>query len=232
MDDRGENLMEYNRLGQSDVELSVIGLGGHEFLPDGRVKGMMEDFHEAVKPGVIWNGFGGKNRRDILKAAYESGINVFDLTMDSEKEAFGRTVREMPPPYEVYVQTRPEGMVYNNVPTDADKVLDYKLLRSEAERAAEMLGRGRIDFYNFGVYPPAVHRHPGYVRKLARNVDRLKAEGLIQFACADTLSSESIAMEMIETDSLYPVRRPDAKDHTGGSRPENGSILSGSVCQR
>ena len=61
--------MRHNTLGASQVRLSVIGLGGHEFLPDGRVKAMGEEFHEAVKPGAIWEGFGGEQRRRILRLA-------------------------------------------------------------------------------------------------------------------------------------------------------------------
>ncbi len=190
-----------------DVRLSVIGLGGHEFLADGRVKAMGEAFHRAVKPGVIWDGFGGEERRQMLEIAYGAGVNFFDLTMDSEKEAFARNIKELPPPYPVYVQTRPEGMVYNNDPADADKtrLLDYTLLKGEAERACRLLGRERIDFYNFGLFPPAVRRQPGYVAKLAGNVERLKQDGLIRFACVDTLSGEGISLEMIETGAFDAV---------------------------
>lgn len=193
--------MRHSTLGASQVRLSLIGLGGHEFLLDGRVKAMGEDFHEAVKRGAIWDGFGGEQRRQILKLAYEAGINFFDLTMDSEKAAFARNCAEMPPPYPIFVQTRPEGMVYNNDPSDADKsrLLDYSLLKAEAERACEMLHRDSIDCYNFGLFPPAVQRQPGYVRKLADNIERLKSDGLIAFACVDTLSGEAVSLEMIET---------------------------------
>jgi aryl-alcohol dehydrogenase-like predicted oxidoreductase len=199
--------MRYNALGTSGLRLSVIGLGGHEFLPDGRVKAMGEDFYQAVKPGAIWDGFGGDQRRQMLQIAYDAGINFFDLTMDSEKEAFGRNLRELPPPYPVYVQTRPEGMVYNNDPDDKDKekLLDYGLLRAEAERTCGLVQRERIDSYNFGLFPPAVQSRPGYVQKLAKNVERLKQEGLIRFACADTLSGEDISLEMIETGSFDAI---------------------------
>jgi len=199
--------MRYNELGRSGLRLSVIGLGGHEFLPDGRVKAMGEDFHQAVKPGAIWDGFGGDQRRQILRIAYDAGINFFDLTMDSEKEAFGRNLRELPPPYPIHIQTRPEGMVYNNDPDDKEKakLLDYGLLRAEAERACGLLHRERIDCYNFGLFPPAVRRQPGYVEKLAKNVERLKQDGLIRLACADTLSGEDISLEMIETGSFDAI---------------------------
>ncbi len=193
--------MQFNEVGSSGVCLSMIGLGGHEFLADGRVKAMGEEFHRAVTPGVVWPGFGGELRRQILRIAHQAGVNFFDLTMDSEKEAFARNLKEEPAPHAIYVQTRPEGLVYNNDPSDTDKtkLLDYHLLKAEAARASRLLGRERIDFYNFGLFPPAVHRRPGYVRELAANVQRLKDDGLIRFACVDTLSGEDISLEMIET---------------------------------
>lgn len=199
--------MRYNRLGESDVRLSVIGLGGHEFLADGRVKGMSEDFYAAVKVGATWEGFGGEPRQRMLEIAYEAGINFFDLTMDPEKEAFGRNLAKLPPPHPIFIQTRPEGMVYNNDPDDKDKakLLDYPLLKAEAERACGLLHREKIDCYNFGLFPPAVQRQPGYVGKLAENAERLRADGLIDFACVDTLSGEAISLEMIETGSFDAV---------------------------
>jgi hypothetical protein len=36
-------------------------------------------------------------------------INFFDVTQDSEKEAPGRNLKEILPPYDIYIQTRPEG---------------------------------------------------------------------------------------------------------------------------
>ncbi len=199
--------MQFNEIGNSGVRLSAIGLGGHEFLADHRVKAMGEEFHRAVKPGVIWPGFGGEQRREMLKIAYGAGINFFDLTMDSEKEAFARNLKELPPPYPIYVQTRPEGMVYNNDPSDVDKtkLLDYALLKAEAERACALLGRERLDCYNFGLFPPAVQKRPGYVEALAANVQRLKQDGLVQFTCVDTLSGEAISLKMIETGGFDAV---------------------------
>jgi len=57
-------------------------------------------------------------------------INFFDVTQDSEKEALGRNLREIPPPYEIYIQTRPEGMVYTYDKFNK-KMANYKLIKSE-----------------------------------------------------------------------------------------------------
>jgi GNAT superfamily N-acetyltransferase len=110
--------MIYNRVEKLGIELSAIGLGGHEYLPDGSSRGFNEDFKSAVKPGYQGQGYGGDKRRALLCTAYEYGINFLDVTIDPEKEALGRNLKEAPPPYDIYMQTRPEGMGYGYDPNN------------------------------------------------------------------------------------------------------------------
>jgi len=179
----------------------VLGLGGHEFLPDGRSRGFNEDYLRATTAGVVWPGFGGEKRRGVVAAAHAAGINFFDATIDAEKEALGRNLAEAPPPREVFVQTRPEGMVYTNNPDDPlnRRMLDPVLLRDEVRRIHGLLRRPRVDFLNFGFMGPAVEHDPDYLAKIARNVRLLKDEGLIRFACADTFSGEWLYERQIGT---------------------------------
>jgi aryl-alcohol dehydrogenase-like predicted oxidoreductase len=76
--------MHYRNIEKLGIELSVIGLGGHEYLDDGSSRGFNEDRQDAVKPGYIGQGYGGVKRRELLKVAYENGINFFDVTIDPE----------------------------------------------------------------------------------------------------------------------------------------------------
>ncbi len=193
--------MRYKSLGKTNVELSCFGLGGHEFLPDGRSRGFNEDFKRAVTPGELFEGFGGERRRAVMAAAHEAGINFFDATIDSEKEALGRNFKALPPPREVYVQTRPEGMVYTNNPEDKHnwRMAEYKLLQPEVRRILDLLGRRRIDFLNFGFLASALDHDPHYLTKIAHNIKSLKDEGLIRFACADNFSGEATYLRQIET---------------------------------
>ena len=82
--------MIYRQIPRIGIELSVIGLGGHEYLPDGQLRGFQEDFARAITPGQVFPGFGGEKRRRIVKLAYDRGINFYDATQDSEKEALGQ----------------------------------------------------------------------------------------------------------------------------------------------
>ena len=104
--------MKYVELGKTGVKASVLGMGGHEYLPNGKSRGFNEDFKKSTTAGEIFAGFGAENRKKVLKEAYELGINFFDVTQDSEKEALGRNLKEMPAPYDIVIQTRPEGMCY------------------------------------------------------------------------------------------------------------------------
>jgi len=189
--------MFYKRLGKLDVFLSVIGMGGHEYLSSGLSRGFNEDFDRAVQPGYIFSGFGGEARKQVLRTAVENGINFFDVTMDSEKEALGRNLKEIRPPYEVYVQTRPESFGYtydkNNV-----KLAQYDLLKAEVRRILSLIQRERVDFLNVPFMKEALDHDPDYMYKISRNVQALKQEGLIRFATADTFSGESIYLKQIE----------------------------------
>jgi hypothetical protein len=49
----------------------------------------------ATVPGHIGVGYGGELRRDLIGFCYAKGINFFDATMDSEKEALGRNLVDL-----------------------------------------------------------------------------------------------------------------------------------------
>ena len=196
--------MDYVRIGNSDVRISTIVLGGHEYLPDGRSRGFNEDLSRAITPGYLFPDFGGEQRRDVLRTAFDLGINMFDVTLDSEKEALGRNFAELPPPYEVYVQTRPEGMVYGYDPGNR-KMADGDLLRAEVQRILRLLRRERIDFLNLGILADAIARDPDFLAKLVHNIETLRNDGLIRFACADTFSGEATYLAQIDCSEFAAV---------------------------
>jgi len=190
--------MDHVRIGGSDIRISRFVLGGHEYLPDGRSRGFNENFARATTSGYLFPGFGGDQRKSVLRAAYELGINTFDVTLDSEKEALGRNLADLPPPYEVYVQTRPEGMVYGYDPGNR-RMLDLALLRAEVIRILGLLRRERIDFLNLGILKAALDGDPQFLARLRANVEALRREGLIRMACADTFSGEPTYLAQIDS---------------------------------
>ena len=196
--------MLYKKLGQTGIEVSILSMGGHEYLPDGRSRGFNEDFKLAVTPGHIFEGFGSDRRKNNLSVAFEHGINLFDVTQDSEKEALGRNLQEIPPPYEIFIQTRPEGMVYTYDLYNR-KMGQYELLKAEVQRSLKLLKRDHLDFLNIAFMQAALDHDPEYLDKIKSNVERLKKEGLIRFVCADTFSGEYTYLSQIESGAFDAV---------------------------
>jgi aryl-alcohol dehydrogenase-like predicted oxidoreductase len=197
--------MQYRKFGKTDVSLSIIGMGGHEYLADGRSRGFNENFDLAVTPNHIFEGFGQEVRKKALKVAFDSGINFFDVTQDSEKEALGRNLKELSPPYEIYIQTRPEGMVYTYDEYNR-KMANLSLIRAEVQRILKLLQRDRLDFLNIAFMKSALDNDPQYLEKIGSNIADLKKEGLIRFACADTFSGEYTYLKQIAAgcfDAVY-----------------------------
>jgi uncharacterized protein len=196
--------MLYKKLGRTGIEISILSMGGHEYLTDGRSRGFNENFDLAVTPGHIFEGFGSDRRKNNLTIAFEHGINLFDVTQDSEKEALGRNLKENPAPYEIYIQTRPEGMVYGYDPYNR-KMGQYELLKDEVQRSLKLLKREQLDFLNIAFMQSALDHDPEYLDKIKSNVDLLRKEGLIRFVCADTFSGESTYLTQIDTDAFDAV---------------------------
>jgi predicted aldo/keto reductase-like oxidoreductase len=196
--------MIYKKLGRTDIEVSIIAMGGHEYLADGQSRGFNENFNLAIKPGYIFPGFGMGKRKKVLSIAFENGINLFDVTQDSEKEALGRNLKEISPPYEIYIQTRPEGMVYT-YDLYNQKMAQYDLLKVEVQRGLKLLQRDHLDFLNIAFMQSALDNDPEYLEKIKSNIERLKKEGLIRFACADTFSGEYSYLKQITSNAFDAV---------------------------
>ena len=188
--------MIYRDIGGSDIQVSIIGLGGHEYLPNGRSRGFNEPV-PATEPGFIQEGYGLSERKRLIELCYERGINFYDATMDSEKDALGRNLQELPPPHPVYVQTRPEGLVYDRDPFN-QKMTHYDTIRAEVQRGLGLLRRPRLDFLNIAFMRDALDHDPDYLKKIGHNISRLKEEGLIRFASLDTFSGQDTYLRGIE----------------------------------
>jgi len=190
--------MLYRPYGTSGIGLSVIGLGGHEYLPNGSSRGFNEHRGEAVKPGYVGVGYGGPQRRAVLETVLDNGVNFFDVTIDPETEALGRNLREVTIPHDIFIQTRPEGMGYGYDPGNK-KMADAKLLREEVERCLKLLQRDVIDILNFPFLQSALDEDPDYLGKIKDNVASLKNAGLIRFASVDNFSGEPTYLTQIES---------------------------------
>jgi aryl-alcohol dehydrogenase-like predicted oxidoreductase len=81
----------------------------------------------------------------------------------------------------------------------------YDLLKAEVKRGLTLLQRDQLDFLNIAFMASAIAHDPQYLEKMTENIQRLKDEGLIRFACADTFSGETTYLQQIETGSYDAI---------------------------
>jgi len=187
--------MIYRDYGKTGIQLSLFGLGGHQFNKSG-IKGYNKVFRADFETQFDKNDPDTQNRERIMDRALNLGVNFFDLTVDVEKEAVGYLLKKFKPKNEVYIQTRPEKMCWEYDPGNL-KMLDYNTIKSETERILKLLQRETIDIYNLGIMRESVDENPEFLPKLSDNILRLKREGLIRFASADSFSGVSFLKQLI-----------------------------------
>lgn len=226
--------VRYNELGDTGMELSAIGLGGHEFF-DGGVRGFnTEEREQAVTPGLNLDGFGGERRLAVVRTAIENGINVFDVTIDEEKDALGRNLETLGQGGDLHVQTRPAGMVYT-YGNHNEGLTDYDRLREAVESVLGLLRRDRVDLLNFGFEPGALEHTPDFFEQVGENVRRLKADGLIRLASADAQNPGDYirAIESGVFDSIsigfHPATPEHAEEVLPVARRRNVGVITRAV---
>jgi aryl-alcohol dehydrogenase-like predicted oxidoreductase len=186
-----------------DRALSRLGLGGHEYADDGRLKGFGDDdLQKAIQPGYRRDDFGGPERAQLVHDALELGVRFFDVTIDPEVKALGRA---LPASTAALVQVRPQGMCYRYEPGNPG-LIDVERITAEAKRLTDLLLGRPIDVLNFGVEAEAIALTPDYLARLAHAIGQLKSDGLIRFASCDSLFSGALQYDaLIDTGAFDAV---------------------------
>jgi predicted aldo/keto reductase-like oxidoreductase len=86
------------------------------------------------------------------------------------------------------------------------KMANYGLLKAEVQRGLKLLQREQLDFLNLAFMKSALDHDPEFLDKIKSNIETLKKEGLIRFACADTFSGENTYLQQINSgcfDAVY-----------------------------
>ena len=85
------------------------------------------------------------------------------------------------------------------------KMGQYDLLKAEVQRSLKLLKRDHLDFLNIAFMQSALDNDPEYLDKIKNNIEQLKKEGLILFACADTFSGEDTYLTQIDSNAFDAV---------------------------
>ena len=79
----------------TNVRLSRVALGGHEYLPNGNSRGFNEDFAKAITPGHSFPGFGGAQRKAIKASTTKDTKEVHSFSESFLLNLLGSATNEV-----------------------------------------------------------------------------------------------------------------------------------------
>ncbi len=126
--------MRTNLLGKTGLEISVLGLGGHEYR--WLYEGNIVDGHQ-----IRFN----PERAKLVARALEKGVNFFDTTFQEEVHSLGHVLRQIGGRDKIYIN----GMVVNVLdqirPMQKNERKEF--IRSELETRLELLDSDYFDIF-------------------------------------------------------------------------------------
>jgi voltage-dependent potassium channel beta subunit len=119
--------MQYRRLGQAGIKLSAVGLGG------------WTTFGESVQDQAV--------AREIILAAYEAGVNFFDIAdayaAGASEAMMGQVLRELPR-HTLVISSK----LYWPMSDDVnDRGLSRKHIRESVDKSLQRIGTDYLDIY-------------------------------------------------------------------------------------
>lgn len=165
--------MIYRKYGKTNIDVSAVGFGGMRFKNP-------QDIESSA---------------EIVKAAYDAGINYFDTApgyCDDKSEAIvGTAIKEMK-------KTRSEKPFY--VSTKCMKS-EPSEIRKEFERSLERLNLDYIDFHHVWCIKTVDELKERISKGALKEFQKLKDEGLAKHICVSTHVTGSDVNQLFE---LYP----------------------------
>ena len=125
--------MDYRKLGQTGLEVSAVGLGGHLFPPQAT------EYYEGHYGRRIVEAEALRLRRCVVEAAVECGINLVAADFDFEMAALGRIIKDLDLRHRLAITT-----VMNFRPQPG-KPVDWSQMESDLDRALGLLAVDRIE---------------------------------------------------------------------------------------
>lgn len=160
--------MEYRRLGKAGVKLSAVGLGG------------WTTFGESIQDRAL--------ARDIIRAAYEQGINFFDIAdayaRGGSEEMMGQVLREFPR-HTLVISSK----LYWPMSDDVnDRGLSRKHILESVDKSLQRIGTDYLDIYYCHRFDPETP-----LEETVRAMDDLVHQGKVLYWGTSEWSGAQIA---------------------------------------
>ncbi len=154
--------IEYRTLGNTGLKISSIGLGGHSYMSNCKMRPPSRFYWGSLL-----------NRGKIIKCAYEHGINYFDSAGLFECEDYGYHIKRWGLADKVYLAT---WIPYTKEPT-------YEFTENFIAKAIKNYGVDHIDVarITFTKYIHDWELHGKYFFEALDIVKRLKEKGIVRF---------------------------------------------------
>lgn len=160
--------MEYRRLGKAGIKLSAVGLGG------------WTTFGESIQDRAL--------ARDIIRAAYEQGINFFDIAdayaRGGSEEMMGQVLREFPR-HTLVISSK----LYWPMSDDVnDRGLSRKHILESVDKSLQRIGTDYLDIYYCHRFDPETP-----LEETVRAMDDLVHQGKVLYWGTSEWSGAQIA---------------------------------------
>ncbi|MGI6376013.1 MAG: aldo/keto reductase family protein [Anaerolineae bacterium] len=160
--------MEYRRLGKAGVKLSAVGLGG------------WTTFGESIQDRAL--------ARDIIRAAYEQGINFFDIAdayaRGGSEEMMGQVLREFPR-HTLVISSKLFWPMSDDV---NDRGLSRKHILESVDKSLQRIGTDYLDIYYCHRFDPETP-----LEETVRAMDDLVHQGKVLYWGTSEWSGAQIA---------------------------------------
>src|SRR5919201_1173658 len=189
--ERGEDHMEYTKLGSTGLDVSRICLGCMGF----------GDAERWVHKWVL----NEENSRPVIKKALELGINFFDTanvySLGTCDEILGRAVKDFAHRDEVVIATKVHGKMHDG-PNGAG--LSRKAILSEIDKSLKRLGTEYVDLYQ-------IHRWD-YHTPIAETMEAL--HDVVRAGKARYIGASSMyAWQFAKAQRVAPMRFVSMQNH-------------------
>jgi len=176
--------VKYRRLGKTNLMVSEVSLGGHDWGLDG-------------KPGIGTPEY-RKERLEVIKKALDLGVNFVDTTNNYEGETLGQRLKQL--------NVREKFIIAYGESDNFVRNADETYIRGLVEKQLKLLDTYTIDIFMVFDFPIMNYAREMNVsiekeiEQISQILGKLKREGKIRFSCFGTHEQDSFEKRVGKAD--------------------------------